>query len=124
MPQRRHAVAVQARRGSMLLAKALDRLIHQGSLEVIDPAGRRHMAGGRAPGPHAIARVHDRRTAWRLLLNPRLAVGEGYMDGTLTVEDSSLYDLLDVLCLNMGIIETTPLVRASYRLQRITRNLE
>ena len=38
----------------------------------------------------------------RLLLHPRLAFGEAYMDGTLTVEDGSLYDFLDLLARNIA----------------------
>ena len=34
-------------------------------------------------------------TQRRLVLNPSLAAGEAYMDGTLTVEDGTLYDFLD-----------------------------
>ena len=42
-------------------------------------------------------RVHDQYTAARLVLRPRLALGEAYMDGTVTIEDGSLYDLLDLV---------------------------
>ena len=50
---------------------------------------------------------------------PRLAFGEAYMDGKLTVEDGSdIYDLLDLLGRNMAALEATPFVRWSYRWQR------
>ena len=48
---------------------------------------------------------------------PRLAFGEAYMDGKLTVEDGGdIYDLLDLLGRNMAALEATPFVRWSYRL--------
>ena len=45
------------------------------------------------PGPVVTMRVHDWWTGIRLLLRPRLAFGEAYMDGKLTVgEDNSPKD--------------------------------
>ena len=35
--------------------------------------------------------------ARELLLNGRLKLGETFMDGTLTVEDASVYDLLELV---------------------------
>ena len=53
--------------------------------------------------------------ASRLALRPRLALGEAYMDGKLTVEDGDIYDLLDLLGRNMAALEATPMVRWSVR---------
>ena len=51
------------------------------------------------------------------LLRPRLAFGEAYMDGTLTVEDGGdIYDLLDLLGRNMAALEATPFVALVLRL--------
>jgi cyclopropane-fatty-acyl-phospholipid synthase len=83
----------------MLLARLLPRVIRIGRLEVIDATGRRHVVAG-APGPMAAVRLHDRALHRKLLLNPRLYVGEAYMDGGLTIEQGSLYDLLDLLARN------------------------
>jgi len=69
-------------------------------------------------------RVHTWWTGLRLALRPRLAFGEAYMDGTLTVEDGDLYDLLDLLGRNMQGIEDTFIVRFSYGLQRLFRMFE
>ena len=46
----------------------------------------------------------------RLVLRPRLAFGEAYMDGKLTVEDGDIYDLLDLLGRNMAALDATPFV--------------
>ncbi len=80
----------------MLLASALDRFIGIGRLSVIDAAGKRHVFEG-APGPTATIRLHDSGLHWKLLLRPRLSVPEAYMAGTLTVEEGSLYDLIEIL---------------------------
>ncbi|HYC64242.1 MAG TPA: SAM-dependent methyltransferase, partial [Reyranellaceae bacterium] len=98
----------------MLLAKALSRVIGEGRLTIIDAAGERHTIEGSGPGPTVTMRVHDRWTALRLVLRPRLALGEAYMDGTVTVEDGDIYALLDLLGRNMAAVESTPMVRWSY----------
>src|SRR5579864_5495715 len=67
---------------AMLLAHLLARFIGIGRLSVIDPAGKRHVFEG-SPGPSATIRLHDRSLQWKLLMKPRLFVGEAYMDGTL-----------------------------------------
>ena len=83
----------------MLLAPVLSRVIRVGRLCVIDAGGRRHVFEG-TPGPSACVRLRDPSLHWRLLLRPRLFVGEAYMDGRLTLEEGSLYDFIDVLTAN------------------------
>ena len=89
------------------------------------PVGRPHRIEGARPGPSVTLRVHSWWTGVRVALRPRLALGEAYMDGTLTVEDGGdIYDLLDLLGRNIAALEATPLVRWSYTLQRWLRVLE
>ncbi len=84
----------------MLLASVLARFICIGRLTVIDAAGHRHVLEG-SPGPSATVRLHDPALHWKLLLKPRLFVGEAYMAGTLTIEEgSSLYDFIDLMVSN------------------------
>ncbi len=83
----------------MLLDSVLSRFIRIGRLTLIDAAGRRYVFDG-GPGPIASIRLHDPALHWRLLASPRLCVPEAYMNGTLTVEEGSLYDFVDVLCAN------------------------
>ena len=109
----------------MLLAKVLSRVIREGRLTIIDAAGQRHVVEGSKKGPAVTMRVHDNWTAWRLILRPRLALGEAYMDGKVTVEDGgTIYDLLDLIGRNMAAIEDTATVRFSYGLQRLLRVIE
>ena len=108
----------------MLLARLLARVIGEGQLTIIDPAGRSHLVKGPKPGPSVTMRVHDSRTALRLALRPRLALGEAYMDGTVTVEQGDLYDLLDLVGRNMAALEATPMLKWSYALQRWVRILQ
>lgn len=94
----------------MLFTKLLDGLIRYGTLTLIDAQGRRHDFGGapfedipgdQAPRPVTL-RLHDPALNWRLGLRPTLAVGEAYMDGTLTIDDGAdIYDLLSLSLYNM-----------------------
>ena len=109
--------------GTMLLAKALGRVMREGRLTIVDPAGRSHIIQG-APGTAVTIRIHNWPTGLRLLLRPRLAIGESYMNGTLTVEQGDIYDLLDLLGRNMAGCESLSLVRLSYAWQRLARIAE
>jgi cyclopropane-fatty-acyl-phospholipid synthase len=108
----------------MLLARVLARVVGEGQLTIIDATGRSHHLEGSRPGPSVTLRVHDRWTGIRLALRPRLALGEAYMDGKMTVEGGDIYDLLDLLGRNMTALEATPMVRWSYALQRWMRFLQ
>ena len=109
----------------MLLAQVLARILGEGQLTIIDAAGTPHRIEGARPGPSVTLRVHTRWTGVRVALRPRLALGEAYMDGTLTVENGSdIYDLLDLLGKNIAVLEATPTMRLSYALQRWLRWLE
>ena len=109
----------------MLLARVVARVLGEGQLTIIDAAGKAHVIKGPRPGPAVTVRVHDRWTGLRLMLRPRLACGEAYMDGRLTIEDGgSLYDFLDLLGRNMAALESTVFVRWSYTWQKLVRFVE
>ncbi|HJU15610.1 MAG TPA: cyclopropane-fatty-acyl-phospholipid synthase family protein [Stellaceae bacterium] len=85
----------------MLLARLFERLITIGRLRLVDAAGRVHLFTGAAPGPEVAIRLSDPALHGKLVLRPRLYVPEAYMDGTLTIEEGSLYDLVDLLAANV-----------------------
>lgn len=76
-----------------LLDPALQALIRHGSLRLHLPDGslRRY---GDGTGEPVTVRITDPGLIGRLVRNPALAVGEGYMDGTLTIEDDDLHGLI------------------------------
>ncbi len=86
----------------MLLSSLLRHIVREGTLRLIDPAGTVEVFAG-APGRTVTMRLNDRKVAAELFLNPRLKLGEAYMDGRFTVEDGSLYDLLDFLGRNVTV---------------------
>ena len=109
----------------MLLAQVLARLLGEGQLTIVDEVGTPHRIEGARAGPSVTLRIHTWWTGVRVALRPRLALGEAYMDGTLTVEDGGdIYDLLDLLGRNIAALEATPMVRLSYTLQRWLRVIE
>jgi len=52
---------------------------------------------GDGTGRPVSAKFLTERTQRRILLNPELALGEAYMDGTFVVEDGSIADALEIL---------------------------
>ncbi len=88
----------------MLLSRILKRIISQGQLVLIDSTGRHHAFGDKRTSPdlHITIRLSNKRIEQRLLLNPILALGEGYMDGDILIEDGDIHDLLLFFTINMG----------------------
>lgn len=78
----------------------LKSVIHSGSLGIINSSGRLTLIGDGSP-PSVIVRIASRRADFQLARNPSLAIGEAYMDGTLTIDSGSLYEFIDVLARNM-----------------------
>ena len=108
----------------MLLARILRKFITRGELTVIDAAGRAHRIGDPARGPSVTIRLRDHALHRRLLLNPRLAVGEAYMDGSMTVENGSIYDFLDLYGLNSGTGTMNALDRGWTRARLLWRRFQ
>ena len=92
----------------MLLGYLLRHLVRRGTLNVIDHRGSIHRFSGE-PGPTMTMRLHDPRLEWRLFFRPRLALGEAFMDGTLTIEDASIYDFLHFMVSNVNAAPKGPL---------------
>ena len=86
----------------MLTARLLGNLIQIGCLNIFDATGRSYQFHGRYKGPEVTVRLHDQSLHRKLFFDPMLHLGEAVMDGTLTVEDGELYDLLDLLARNVG----------------------
>src|SRR5919106_5641857 len=104
----------------MLLSEFAKRVIVEGDLTIVDADGRRHRLGdGR--GSRAVIRLHDKSLHRRLAINPYLYIGEAFMEGTLTIEQGSLYDFLDICAANEWRVSTHPPPRALAPLLRRPR---
>lgn len=108
----------------MMLATLLNRVMKTGSLAIVDPAGTRHRVGARNREPKLAMRVHDWGTARRLYLRPRLEVGEAFMDGRLTIDGGSLYDMLELLLRDLGAGDHQPFPRLRAALRSLLRRIE
>jgi cyclopropane-fatty-acyl-phospholipid synthase len=108
----------------MLLARLFARLIRLGRLTVVDADGRKHVFTGEAAAPAVTIRLHDRSLHWKLALRPSLYAGEAYTDGTLTVENGSVWDFLDLVGRNLDTAPEDPLVTVSDRVDRLMRRFQ
>jgi len=79
-----------------LIGRFIDRILSVGSITLIGPEGSSETYG-RGGGKHLTVKLHDRRARLALIRNPRLAIGELYMDGRLTIEDGTILDLLRLI---------------------------
>ena len=79
-----------------LIGSLVDKLLKAGSITVSMP-GRPPQTFGPGGGRQLAIRLADRTTALKLVRNPRLAVGEAYMDGRLVIEDGTILDLLEMV---------------------------
>ncbi len=90
----------------MTMRPILDGLIRRflvvGSLSVRYPDDRTSSHQGPQPGPGIAFHVTDWRAVRRMVLNPALAFGEAYMDGTIIPVGCSIYDALDLLLTNIA----------------------
>jgi cyclopropane-fatty-acyl-phospholipid synthase len=106
----------------MLASHLLKHLIQVGTLRVVDANGKTHEFKG-ADGPSCTIRLHDRALHSKLFFNPELHVGEAYMDGTLTIEDGTLYGFLELCGVNMKHFVRHPMTRVGHGLGRVFRLL-
>ncbi|MCZ7656413.1 MAG: cyclopropane-fatty-acyl-phospholipid synthase family protein [Xanthobacteraceae bacterium] len=79
-----------------LLQRILRMFITSGTLRLTSASGRTTMFGDGTGKPLAV-RMTTRATARAILLDPELAFGEAYMDGTLVVEEGTIADVLALL---------------------------
>ncbi|SHK13107.1 cyclopropane-fatty-acyl-phospholipid synthase [Roseomonas rosea] len=96
----------------MLIDSILARLIHHGTLTVRRPDGTTRTLGGTRPGPSAALAIKTPEIARRLVWNPSLAFGEGYMDGDIDpIDGSTIHDVMNLLILNLARGGTHPVMR-------------
>ena len=79
-----------------LIGKLVNKLLNKGSITLKLP-GKEPRTYGRGGGKHLTVRFADRKVGFDLVKNPRLAIGETYMDGRLVIEDGTILDLLEMI---------------------------
>ncbi len=105
----------------MLLARLFRRLIRVGQLTVIDARGKARNFGPPDGEPSVTICLHDKALHYKLFFNPDLYTGEAYMDGTLTIEEGTLDEFLQICCVNLASAEPTQVKRAMDRLRPLVQ---
>ena len=105
----------------MLLSLVFRHLVRRGKLTLVDTGGGRHVYEG-ASGPELVVHLHDPKLYWKLFVNPRLYLGEAFMDGTLTIEQASIYDLLHFIGENLNLAPDHWAIRIGTGIEWALRN--
>ena len=79
-----------------LIEKLVGQLIRNGRLTLLMPGGKR-LEFGPGGSKSLTVRVADRRTAIGIARNPRLGLGEAYMDGRIAIEGGDILDLMELV---------------------------
>ncbi len=79
-----------------LIGRLVDKLLTKGSITLKLP-GKPPATYGQGGGKHLTVRFTDRKVAFDIVKNPRLGLGEAYMEGRLLVEDGTILDLLELI---------------------------
>lgn len=104
-----------------LLLRLLQQIIRVGGLTIIDPMGRSHALG--QTEPVVAVRISDWRTVRRIALNPDLAFGEAFMDGTLKIERGEVFDLLELCLMNLASHKGNWMQRMRRKIRHLTRRV-
>jgi cyclopropane-fatty-acyl-phospholipid synthase len=81
-----------------LLQKLLSGRIHRGKLTIVDLSGAIYHFGTPTSGwPDVTLRLHTANAERRILLNPRLGLGEAYMDGAVSVDGDDIMGLVELV---------------------------
>ena len=99
--------------------------VQTGTLTVTTPDGRRHVFGGRAPGPSGELNIHSEAVVRHVLVNGEVGFGDAYLDGLWTSPDVAA--LLTCLYINephiQGPYEKNILARvAGFVAHKLKRN--
>lgn len=106
------------------LDPVLRKIVVKGALTMVDTKGVAHSYRGRETGPVVTMNLHTPSLPWRILLNPDLALGEAYMDGSLTVSRGDIFDAIFILMDNMERSGGYALGHVSGALSRMVRRLQ
>ena len=87
-----------------MFERVLARCNKYGRMTLLDHRGRRHECIADR-GPTVTMRIADWQTDLKMTLNPWIGVGEAYMDGGLSIEEGTLYDLVDYGLTNANMVE-------------------
>ena len=78
-----------------LISRLVEQLLKTGSITLTTP-GKEPRTYGPGGGKHLNVRFTDNKVGFDIARNPRLGLGEAYMDGRLIIEDGTILDLMEL----------------------------
>ncbi len=86
----------------MKLVNFLNKLFKDDGFILIDANSKKYIIGNPRKDIPITLKLLDKKLHYKLLLYPDLYFGEAYTDGTLTIENGSLTDFLEIAMKNIG----------------------
>ncbi len=107
----------------MDLLNFLRKLVKIDGFELVDANNRSHIIGKPKKEKPIRLKILDKSLHWKLLINPDLYLGEGYMDGSIVIENGTLTEFLDIALKNVGREPTNSITNVIGRFRRVYRYL-
>ena len=107
----------------MYLLNFLKKLIKDDGFEFVDANNKSYIIGSPKKEKPIKLKILDKSLHWKLLINPDLYLGEGYMDGSIVIENGSLTEFLDIALKNVGREPTNSITNIIGRIRRVYRHL-
>ena len=107
----------------MHLLNFLRRIIKDDGFELVDANSKSSIIGKPKKENPIRLKILDKSLHWKLLINPDLYFGEGYMDGSIVIENGTLTEFLDIAFKNIGRQPANTMTDILGRFRRIYRYL-
>ncbi len=107
----------------MNLLNFLRKLIKDDGFELVDASSKSYIIGNPKKENPIRLKILDKALHWKLLINPDLYLGEGYMNGSIVIENGTLTDFLDIVFKNVGRQSTNTITNVLARFRRVYRYL-
>ena len=105
----------------MKLLDFLKKLIKDDGFEFLDANNKSYIIGKPKKEKPIKLKILDKSLHWKLLINPDLYFGEGYMNGSIVIENGSLTEFLDIALKNVGRDSTNGITNILARFRRVYR---
>ena len=87
----------------MLLARLFSKIFKKkGGIVLIDSEGQKYICGNPDLEKPITLKLLKKNLNWKIVINPHLNFPDAYMRGEILIENSSLYDFLNLLFENLG----------------------
>ena len=107
----------------MYLLNFLRKLIKDDGFELVDANKKSYIIGKPKKENPIKLKILDKSLHWKLLMNPDLYLGEGYMDGSIVIENGTLTEFLDIALKNVGRRPTNEISNVLGKFRRVYRYL-